>query len=382
MTEEPDDLTHIPLDLLRQRRSAKWTTYPPNVLPAFVAEMDFPLATPVKEALHRAIDADDTGYANASASRLPAAFAGFAERRFGWTPDPGRVTVTADVVGGLKALLAQITRPGARVIVTPPVYHPFFSIVPEVGAETTEAMMSEAGRLDLNAIEEGFSAGARAILLCSPHNPLGTLPSRDELAELAELAVAHDAWVLADEIHAPLTLAGARHTPFLEVSPAARECGICVTSASKAFNVAGLGCALIVTAGERATRLVSGLSPGDTHPGHLGVIAAEAAFEAGDDWLDRVLDQLDHNRKLLAGLLDRWLPQARYRQPAAGYLAWIDARGLGLGPDPSVPILERARVAVSGGPGFGTGGTGYFRLNFGTSPELVEAAVRSIAEVV
>jgi len=381
LTRESYNLTDIPLERLRRRRSAKWTYWPADVLPAFVAEMDFPLADPVKKALVEAIELDDTGYSNPSGSGLAETFAVFARRRFAWEVDPGQVTATSDVVGGLRALLELAAGPREGVIINPPVYFPFFSIIPEAGRELIEVPLDESGNLDLEAVGRAFEAGARAMILCSPHNPTGTVPGRTELEQLADMAAAHDAWILADEIHAPLTLPGASHTPFLDVSPAARECGICVTSASKAFNIAGLSCAVIVTAGERARKLVSRLPAGATHPGHLGVIASQAAFESGDVWLDQVLAQLDFNRQHLDELLGRYLPAARYRQPAAGYLAWIDATALGLGPDPATEIFDRARVAVSSGPGFGTGGQGYFRLNIGTSPELIEAAVRSIAEI-
>lgn len=381
MTQHDYRLTELSLEDLRQRRSAKWTHYPPEVLPAFVAEMDFPLARPVKEALIRAIELSDTGYANAPASDLAEAFAGFARRRWDWEVDPAHVTATTDVVGGLRALLSLITGPGEGVIINPPVYFPFFSIIREVGSELVEVPLGADRQLDLEAIEAAFRGGARAMILCSPHNPTGSVPSRTELERLAEVAVENDAWILADEIHAPLTLPGASHIPFLDVSPAARECGICVTSASKAFNIAGLGCAVIISASDNAARIVSRLPPGATHPGHLGVIASAAAFEHGDDWLEQVIGQVDHNRYLLGELLARYLPAARYTPPAAGYLAWIDANGLDLGPDPSIPILDQARLAVSGGPGFGQGGEGHFRLNIGTSPELVEAAIRSIGEI-
>ena len=318
------DLTDLPLERLRRRSSAKWTSYPDDVLPAFVAEMDFPLARPVKDALIEAVELDDTGYANASGSGLADAFAGFASRRFGWDVDPEQVTATTDVVGGLRALLDLVTGPLEGVIVTPPVYYPFFSIVPEVGSSLIEVPLDDSGQLDLDAIERAFDDGARAMILCSPHNPAGTVPSRPDLERLAELAASHDAWILADEIHAPLTLPGATHTPFLDVSPAAREHGICVTSASKAFNIAGLGCAVIVTASERAAKIVSRLPAGATHPGHLGVIASRAAFESGEDWLDQVVARIDLNRELLKVLLDDHLPRsARYR-PTSGRIPCLD----------------------------------------------------------
>lgn len=374
-------LEQLDLELLRRRGSVKWTMYEPDVLPAWVAEMDFPVADPIKEALIDAIRHDDTGYANAEASRLASAFSGFMERRMGWAPDPAGITATTDVVSGITALLLALVKPGEKVMITPPVYHPFFAVIEEIGCVIEEAPLAGGRKLDLGAIEAGFEAGARVFILCSPHNPTGTVPSREELVAIADLAERYDAWILSDEIHAPLTLPGAEHQPFLAVSETAAEHGICLSSASKTFNLAGLSCAEFVATSERARKVIEGLPFGAKHPSHLGVIASQSAFEFGDEWLDQVIAQLDRNRGLLGELLAEHLPEVGYRQPDAGYLAWLDCRALDLGDDPSVPILERGKVALSGGPAFGAQGNGFCRMNIGTSPELIEQAVLGIASV-
>ena len=280
-------MTDVALERLRERRSAKWTQYEPDVLPSWVAEMDFPLAPPVKLALAEAIERSDTGYANPAASGLAASLAGFLERRQGWTVDPEQVVTCNDVVAGLTDLLSLLLEPGERVVLTPPVYHPFFTLVPEAGCAIWEVPLAEGRALDLDGIAAAFAAGARAMVLCNPHNPTGGVASREELAALADLAAEHDAWILADEIHAPLTLAGAEHVPFLSVSDAAAERGIALVSASKAFNLAGLGCAQIVTAAEGPRAVVAELPFSATHCGHLGAIAAEAAYREGDEWARR-----------------------------------------------------------------------------------------------
>lgn len=287
-----------------------------------------------------------------------------------------------DVVGGLTDLLRALLEPGDRVVVTPPVYHPFFSLVPAAGCALAEVPLAGGRELDLDGVAAAFAGGARAILLCNPHNPTGTVASHEALAELARLAAEHDAWVLADEIHAPLTLAGAEHVPFLTVSAEAAARGIALVSASKAFNLAGLGCAQVLTAAEPARAAADRLPAGARHCGHFGAIASAAAYASGDGWLDDVLDVLDHNRRLLAELLAELLPEARYTPPAAGYLAWIDLSAYGLGSDPAAPILERGRVAFSSGPSFGRGGEGHVRLNAGTSPGLVREAVERMAGAV
>ncbi|HUC01087.1 MAG TPA: aminotransferase class I/II-fold pyridoxal phosphate-dependent enzyme [Solirubrobacterales bacterium] len=373
------ELTELPLERLRLRRSVKWARYPADVLPAFVAEMDFPLAEPVRVALAEAVELDDAGYAWPQALGLAEAFAEFAERRLGWSVDPARVSPASDVVGAITSVLAELTEPGHGVVINSPVYHPFFGVVEELGRELVEAPLVD-GELDAEAVEACFAAGARALILCSPHNPVGTTPSREQLVALAAAAARHGAWVLADEIHAPLTLPGAEHVPYLAASEEAAAHGIAFSSASKTFNLAGLHCAQIVTASDQAAAVIGRLPFLATHCAHFGAIGAVAAFRHGDAWLDDVLAVLDHNRGLLADLLAEHLPEVGYTPPRAGYLAWLDLRQLGLGDDPAATLLERGKVALSPGPDFGRQGAGFARLNFGTSPALLEEAVERIAK--
>jgi cystathionine beta-lyase len=373
------DLTELPLERLRLRRSVKWSRYPADVLPAFVAELDFPLAEPVRVALAEAVELDDTGYAWPESIGLAEAFAAFTEQRLDWSVDPSRVSPAPDVVGAIASVLRELTEPGNKVLINTPVYHPFFGLIEELGCALAEAPL-DAGQLDVEAIEQRFAEGAKALILCSPHNPVGTTPSREQLAAIAAVAERHDAWVLADEIHAPLTLPGAEHVPFLTVSEAAAARGIAFCSASKTFNLAGLHCAQIVTASDEAAAVIERLPFLATHCAHFGAIAAVAAFRDGGAWLDDVLAVLDHNRRLLAELLAERLPEVGYAQPQAGYLAWLDLRALDLGGDPAAALLERGKVALSPGPDFGPQGAGYARLNYGTSPALLEEIVRRVAK--
>ena len=371
---------------LRERSSEKWREYPADVLPLFVAETDFPLAPAITTALQRAVAIGDTGYV-ASRTPLAASFATFASRRYGWHPDPARMRSTADVSMGIVEILRRVTQPGERVVVTPPVYPPFYDLVEEAGAEVERVPMRDTGtrwELDLDGIRAAFEDGATAMLLCNPHNPTGTVHDRDSLAALAELAEEYGVAVVSDEIHAPLVQPGTGFTPFLAVSPAAARVGYAVVSASKAFNLAGLKCALMVTADAETDAVVRGLPVEvEWRTGQFGLIAAVAAFaEESDDWLDGLLRTLDENRVLLEDLLARHLPDARYRIPDAGYLAWIDLSGLGWGDNPARRILRDAKVALHFGPAFGAEGAGYVRLNFGTSPEILTEAVERIAALV
>ncbi len=375
------ELSADPLALLRTRTSVKWRQYPPDVIPLWVAEMDYPLAEPIAETLIAAVRRSDTGYVTPD-RRLPDAFSAFAASRWNWAVDPARVTTTTDVSVAIVEVLRAVVSPGDGVVISPPVYPPFFELLPEAGATVVEVPLSRSGgtwTLDLAGLERAFAAGARAYLLCNPHNPLGHPHPIEELRALAALAARYDVTIVSDEIHGPLALPGATFTPFLSVSDEARAQGVCVTSASKSWNLAGLKCAIIVTASERYALLVAEL-PDEvvTRTGLFGQLASIAAYESGVPWLDGVVAALDANRALLGRLLEEHLPDVVYVPPAASYLAWLDF-GPGWGDDPSARVLERARVALNPGPSFGVQGTGHARLNFACAPELLAEAVERMA---
>jgi cystathionine beta-lyase len=279
-----------------------------------------------------------------------------------------------------------VTKPGEGVIVNPPVYFPFFDLVAESGARVVEVPLAggiaEGWSLDLAGIEQAFRDGARAYLLCNPHNPVGRAHSADELRAVAELAAKYGATVVSDEIHGPLTYPDAVFTPFLSVSDAAREVGVCVTAASKAWNLAGLKCALMVTAGGPNQRIV-GSMPDEVYwrTSILGLRASIAGYREGGEWLDGIVASLDASRRLLADLLAEHLPSAQYRMPEATYLAWLDLRALGWGDDPAEHALEHAKVALSNGPPFGTPGIGFARLNLACSPEVLTEAISRLARL-
>jgi cystathionine beta-lyase len=371
-----------PLQSLRERTSEKWRAYPEDVIPLFVAEMDYPLAEPIAEALTEAVRRSDTGYARPG-GELPRAFADFAARRWGWQVDPAQVTTTADVAVVVVEALRLAIRPGDGVVINTPVYPPFFDFVPEAGGRIVEVplLQNAAGwSIDLDGVERAFAAGARAYLLCNPHNPLGHPHPADQLAAVAELAARYGVTVVSDEIHAPLTLSDGVFTPFLSVSDAAREHGIAAESASKAWNLAGLKCAMFVTAGERMSRLLATLPESVRYrTGLFGQIASAVAFAEGEEWLDGAIRALERNRDALTTLLAEKLPGVGYLAPRASYLAWLDFRALGWGDDPSIRALESGRVALSSGPMFGTQGAGFARLNFACSPEVLGEAVDRLA---
>jgi len=363
----------------------KWLRYPPDVLPLWVAELDTPLAPPVRAALVEAVELGDTGYADAG--RLAEAFAGFAHARLGWWPDPATAVLTPDVARGLADVLRVVTRPGDAVLLNTPAYPPFFEHIPHADRDvrTSPLARDAAGRyrLDLDRLASDLAApDVTAYLLVNPHNPTGLVLSADELSAVAQLGEEHGVRVLADEIHGPLTYPGATFVPYLTLPQAQR--GFAFVGASKAWNLAGLKAGLIVPGTEAVDDLAAVPVESQYGAGLFGVLAAEAAFREGGPWLDALVAALDENRALLGALLAEHLPAVRYVPPDATYLAWLDCRELGFGPDeePAAVFLEHGGVAVNAGSTFGLPGAGFVRLNFGTSPAILTAAVERMAVAV
>jgi cystathionine beta-lyase len=377
------DFDAVDLERLRRRRTVKWSLYGPDVLAAWVAEMDFDVAPAVRSALLDTVDREDFGYVAADQTELTTACADFLAARYGWAVSPARVFLVADVLTGIGAALDAFVEPGAKVVVPTPAYPPFFEVIELTGRPPVAApMVLDGGRdvLDLDAIERALAGGARAVLLCNPHNPTGRVFTHPELLALCAIADRHGARVVADEVHAPLVLPGARHVPYATVSDAAAAHAITVTSASKAFNLAGLKCAQVITSSHhdatrwRAMRVfeVAGPTP-------VGIAASVAAYRAGGAWLQALVAYLDGNRHALAELLAVHLPAVAYRQPEATFLAWLDCSELGLD-DPARCFLDRGQVAVSDGPPFGPGCEQQVRLNFATSRALLERIVAAMGE--
>ena len=360
----------------------KWRVYPEDVLPLWVAEMDARLAEPVVRAVHRAMLIGDTGYP--SGLDYQEAFADFAADRWGWRPEPGRMRLVTDVMLGIVEALRVLTRPGDAVVVNPPVYPPFFGYVGYCDRSVLPVPLGSDHRLDLDALEEAFSGGLDGIqpaayLLANPHNPTGTQHTAAELAAVARLARDHGVRVVVDEIHGPLELPGASFVPYLGV-PGGDD-ALVLTSASKAWSLAGIKAALMIAGDASAPDLARVPYEASGGVNHLGVISHVAALREGRDWLDAVLAGLTRNRVLLGDLIAAELPGAVYHPPQATYLAWVDCRELDLAEEPARVFLREGRVAVNAGPTFGAGGAGHVRVNIATSPAILTEAVRRMASV-
>jgi cystathionine beta-lyase len=376
--EDPNPLEQLSLDQLRRRTSQKWSAHRWDLLPLWVAEMDVPLAPAVANALRQAVVIGDTGYA--SRHGYAEAVAGFASTRWDWPDLPISDTrVLPDVMTGIIEVLRVSTEPGDSVIVTTPVYAPFFSYISHADRIIAEAPLTPTGRLDIESIGDAIArvqaSGRRCVvLLCNPHNPTGTVHTRSELESLARVARDAGIRVLSDEIHGPLVLAGATFIPYLTVTNS--DNAIAFTSASKGWNLAGLKAAIAIAGPDAADDLRSVPAEIDYAPSHLGVISPTAAFQQGDAWLDALLAGLDANRTLLGELIRDHLPRVSWIPPEGTYLAWLDCRRLGVErvtdsgtfavatdlDGPAKLFHDRARVALNSGHIFGSGGEGFVRL--------------------
>ncbi len=360
---------------LRQRRSLKWRTYEPDVLPLWVAEMDSAVLPAVRESLDAALDRGDTGYPYGT--DYADAYRASATARWDLELAPGQVRNGGDVMNAVLCLLEATTEPGDGIVITAPVYPPFWMVTSGYRRRTVPVALTAEGRLDLDALADAFAApDVTAFLLCSPHNPTGTVHTAAELAAVAELCVAHGVQLIVDEIHAWLVDPDTQFVPTLSV-PAAQAAAV-VTSAGKSWNLAAFKAGLYIV-GAEAGQLLRKLPPlayGST--GHLGAIAHASALWHGQEWVDQVCAEIVTNKRLLGDLLHALLPGARYRAEPGTYLAWVDCTELGLD-DPYRHFLDAGRVAFSPGRNFSPDHQQWVRINLAASPAMVTQAVERMA---
>ena len=371
---------------LRDGRSLKWTRYGPAI-GAFVAEMDFGTAPAVTRSLHDTVARGQLGYLTSEAAAdLARACAGWQARWYGWEVPPAWITPLADVVAGLQAAIERFSPPGSPVVLPTPAYMPFLTVPGALGRELIDVPMVERdGRTtyDLDGIAAAFDRGARLLVHVNPHNPTGRVFDVDEQLALADVVAAAGARVFSDEIHAPLVYPGSVHRPYASLTPETARHTVTATSTSKAWNVPGLKAAQLILsdAGDAAhwARVGTLYGHGASTP---GVLAATAAYDDGEEWLDGVLQYLDGNRHFLAGLLADRLPQIRWTPPQGTYLAWLDCRGLGIDGPAGAFFLEQAGVALVDGPECGAPGKGHVRLNFATPRPVLATIVARMAAAV
>jgi cystathionine beta-lyase len=374
---------------LQSHRSEKWRGFAADVLPLPVAEMDFPVAQPIRDLLTEMISKSDLGYLG-SIPELGQGFAQFAGRRWNWEVDPLQVRAATDVGVAVVEVLRVFTNPGDSILVNSPVYQNFYNWINEIKLNLVDVPFERTGdesanpwQINWDGIEKAYAAGLKVHLLCSPHNPLGRIYTKEELLRIVALAKRYDVLVISDEIHAPLTFKGNTFVPMLSLGADAESVSVTVTAASKGWNIAGLKCAIIVSQNEVINARLATM-PMAVHfrASLLGGFATAIAFAEGEIWLDSVIENLDHNRHMLKDLLNSQLPSVRYHIPDNSYLGWLDLEALNLGEDPSVTLLEKGRVAFNAGHIYGKQCSQYVRFNFATSPTIITEAVHRIARAI
>lgn len=364
---------------LQARGSTKWTVYP-DAIGAWVAEMDFGLADPIKQALRDMDERFFYGYAPPSLTRqLREAASAFMGRRYGWTPDPDTVVPTSDVLHALGLVMDGFVAADAPIVLLTPCYMPFLTIPKAFGRRIVQVPMvaEPTWQIDFDALRAALTPGA-LFVLATPLNPIGRVLTREELLRIAEVVEDAGARVFADEIHAPLTFTGHQHVPYASVSPEAAAHSISAVSASKAWNLAGLKCAQIIFTNPSDLDVWrSGIARKAAEPANAGIFAGIAAYSEGEPWLVDVLAYLDTNRRLFADTFAARVPQARVSDVEGTYLQWVDLNPLGLDTNPHRLLLDEARVAVTDGALCGEVGAGCFRFNLAMpTPVLSEALDR------
>ena len=370
-----DEIDRLTPAALRARGGWKWTTYPPDVLPAWLAETDYPVSPRIVAAVRAA---PSFGYVPPD-RRLGEAFAGWADQVLGWSVEPDHTVPVVDVLAGIERVLQETTRPGDGVVVLTPAYPLFRDVIDTAGRVVVPCGLVDDGAgwsLDLVALEAALCRpDVRSLLLCHPHNPTGRVWRPAELRAIADLVDRHGRTVISDEIHAPLTATGLRFVPYAAAHPAAVEHTVTVVSASKAWGLAGLRTALLI--GSPATAPVLRRVPRfeRVRGSGLGVTAAMAAWQDDTGWLDEALDYLDANRALLRDWVEA-TPGVTMREPEGTFLGWLDLRAAGLVGELAEILLRTARVALSAGAEYDA--AGFARITYATSRSILAAMLERI----
>jgi cystathionine beta-lyase len=391
----PGQFDDLDLATLKTRLSEKWNTYPDDIHPAWVAEMDFPLAEPIRRVLERAVDLSDIGYPIApTATGLREAFCDRMHQLYAWDIAPTGVEILTDVVQALYVGMLAYSEPGDGAVVQTSIYPPFFDAVRETGRKLVEhrliapvagrEMNREGYQLELDSLRDSVDERTRMLLFCNPHNPTGRVFRRDELEALAKLAREQDWIVLSDEIHQDLVYSGYQHIPFAAVSEDAASRTVTITSATKGFNIPGLRTCVAHFGSRDLQQRFNTVVPRHVRGGIglLGLYATVAAWRHSDPWLAEARAYLEANRDFVMDFVRRELPEIRMQPPESTYFAWLDCRDLELRPSPARFFYEHAKVALSDGGNFGPGWEDFARLNFATSRALLQEILEKLAKAV
>jgi cysteine-S-conjugate beta-lyase len=356
-----------------------------DAIPMWVADMDFAAPPGVNEALLAETRRGVYGY-YADTGSWAAALVAWLSRRHHFSVDPAWVSPTPGIVAGLGLILQALSAPGDEVVVFPPAYHAFRRIILANERRILDAPLIECnGRyaMALDSLRASLTPRTKVVFFCSPHNPGGTVWTVEEIRALADFCAEHDLILVSDEIHGDLVFAGAKHTPTMLAAPQIAERLITCVAATKTFNLAGAHVGACITSNADLKRrldariMASGLGSYNS----FGMLATEAAWRTGDEWLDALLRYLTESRDLFDRRMEAAVPGARSMRLAATYLAWVDFAGAGLPPEEvTARVKGRARIFASPGPQFGPGGETWLRFNFATPRSVLEEALGRLEE--
>ncbi len=366
-----------------------------DVIPMWVADMDFPAAAPIVEALKRRAEHEFYGYSHAGPGLIEAVVDRL-KRKFDWKIEPEWVVLTPGVIPALNIAIRALTHPGDEIILQEPVYYPFFPAVRQSGCQiATNQLKLVDGRyeMDFADLESKFQpkpgmhdapSRVRAIVLCNPHNPIGRVWNREELTRLGEIVIGHGAIVISDEIHCELLYRGVRHTPFAAISDEFARNSIVCMAPSKTFNLPGLAASSIIIPDKKLRDSFNALRLGIVHgPNIFGLVAMEAAYRYGDEWLEQLLDYLQANLDFTLGYFAEKIPTIKPIRPQGTYLLWLDCRALGLDDLALREFMRtKAKVGLDDGFLFGAGGSGFQRMNIACPRGILKEALERIERAV
>lgn len=366
-------------------KSIKWDKYAEDVLPLWVADMDFPAPPEVIQAIENRLSHPVLGYSGADEELLNIICA-WVDRRHDWKITPDQIMLMAGVVTGVNWTARTFATSGSGLLIQTPVYPPFFKAAPNAGLKLLESplrMSDSSYEIDFEDFEQKINQGVKVFVLCNPHNPVGRVFSKPELEKLGEICLRHDVVICSDEIHCDLVYKDQKHIPIASISDELAQQTVTLMAASKTFNIPGLHFSFAIVPNEDHRRAMQAAGAGIVgHPSFLANEAAKAAFTQCDDWLERLRAYLEDNRDYLIKFVSENIPGMKMFCPQGTYLAWLDCREMGLEPDPHLFFLNEARVALNDGTTFGINGSGFVRLNYGCPRATLEQALDRMARAV
>lgn len=369
----------------KETDSMKWRFYGNDVLPLWVADMDFVSAEPVIRALHERVDHGIFGYTRPTQA-LRQAIEERLRRLYQWEIRQEEIVFLPGLVVALNVAYHAFSDRGDGVLVQPPVYHHFVKDPLKHGRVIQDPPLvkkADTYEIDFDAFEESMTPRTRVFLLSNPHNPVGRVFARSELERLAEICLRHHVLICSDEIHCDLLLPGYRHIPMATLGPEVAGQTVTLMAPSKTYNLAGLHCGFAVIPNPKLRAQWEAFSYGlIPNVNILGHVAALAAFQGGQEWLDQVLAYIKSNHDFLVAYLEEKIPRIRMTKMEGTYLAWLDCRDLGIPGNPFQFFLKEAKVALNDGSDFGKGGEGFVRLNFACPRETLTEALDRMAAAV